>query len=263
MGKTAVILVYFIAIIVFLSNIIRFVSYGLTGNSLSELFLGTSILISIAAIVIRLFIVDLDAFSTTILGPMIVDSDTKLIPSRFFNFLPVAMVVCTTADFVLRVDFVLGMLTFLVAQILYIRAYSGIIPLHQLRALFSGKSGSKAMGVVLAWTVLTALIYFFFLFNPEEGITLAIIPYIIALGAMVVLTYLLLLHYPDRPLRFRLMLVGGGTSFFISDAILAINRFTTPIPVAELWVHPTYLLAVFLLQYSVLFLRTDPKRKRK
>jgi uncharacterized membrane protein YhhN len=149
------------------------------------------------------------------------------------------------------------MLTFLVAQMLYICAYSAIIPLHP-RALFSGELRARTTSVTLGWTALTALIYFLFLFNPEEALTLAIIPYIIALGAMVVLTYLLLLHYPQRPLSFRLMLVGGGTSFFISDAILAINRFTTPIPVADLWIHPTYLLAVFLLQYSVLFLRKRP-----
>ena len=249
-------LVYSIALFVFLSNLIRFVSYWLTGNTLSELFLGTSIVISIAALVIRIFIVDFEEFSAALSDATYLD--TVLNPGRFFNFLPVAMLICTTADFVLRVDFILGMLTFLVAQLIYIIAYSGIMPLHRPRALFSGPFRAAAIGVTLGWIVVTVFIYFRFLFNPEEGVTLAIIPYIIALGTMVVLTYLLLLHYPGRPLAFRLMLVGGGTSFFISDAILAINRFTTPIPVAELWVHPTYLLAVFLLQYSVLFLRKNP-----
>jgi len=72
------------------------------------------------------------------------------------------------------------------------------------------------------------------------------------------MAYFLLIRYPDRPLKFRVMLTGGGTSFFILDAILGINRFTTPIPAADLWIHLTYLLAIFLLQYSVLFVRSSP-----
>jgi uncharacterized membrane protein YhhN len=254
MKKQVDLLVYCMAILVFLVNIVRFVSYGLTGNTLPELFFGASILISIAAIIIRLVIVDLDAVSAAILGPHVGEVETKLNPARFFNFMPLAMISCTIADFVLRADFVWGMLTFLVAQLLYIRAYSGIIPLHP-QFLLSVKFRSKTMGVALRWVVLSVFIYFLFLFNPDEGVTIAIIPYIITLCAMVVITNLLLIHYPERPLRFRLMLVSGGTSFFISDALLAIDRFATPIPVAELWIGTTYLLAVFLLQYSVLFLR--------
>lgn len=135
--KHSYILVCFIAIIVFLSNLIRFVSYWVTENTIPELFLGASILVSIAAIVIRLFIVDIDEFSAALLPP---DGRDPLInPSRFFNFLPAAMLVCTLADFVI------GMLTFLVAQMLYIGAYSGIIPLHQPRSLFSGKNRSKTI----------------------------------------------------------------------------------------------------------------------
>ncbi|NIM03685.1 hypothetical protein GTN66_06015, partial [bacterium] len=136
-------------------------------------------------------------------------------------------------------------------------AYSGIIPLFNLKALFSGKTRLLTVTTTLLWAFLTTIIYVFLLFNPEDVLTLAIIPYVIVLCLMVIYTYFLLIRYPDRPLKFRVMLAGGGTSFFISDAILGINRFTTPIPAADLWIHPTYLLAVFLLQYSVLFVRSS------
>ena len=63
MKNPSEILVYFIALLIFLSNLIRFVSYWVTANTIPELFLGGSILVSIAAIVIRLFIVDIDEFS--------------------------------------------------------------------------------------------------------------------------------------------------------------------------------------------------------
>jgi len=225
---------------------------------LSELFLGASILISTAAIIIRLFIVDLEEFSTVLRNTGVLEFDKTLRPSRFFNVMPIAMIVCTIADFLIREDFVIGMLTFLVAQVLYFSAYSGIIPLLNLKALFSGINRLLTVITTLVWAFITAIIYVFLLFNPEDVLTLAIIPYVIVLCLMVIYTYFLLIRYPDRPLKFRVMLAGGGTSFFISDAILGINRFTTPIPAADLWIHPTYLLAVFLLQYSVLFVRSSP-----
>ncbi len=254
----AYLLVYLIAIVVFLLTIIRFVSYWITSNLLPELFLGASLLISIAAIIIRVFIVDLEEFSAFFLNIEVLDSQKTMKPSRFFNVMPIAMIVCTIADFLIRRDFVIGMLTFLVAQVLYISAYSGIIPLLNLKTLFSGKNRLLTVATTLVWAFITAIIYIFLLFNPEDVLTLAIIPYIIVLFLMVIITYFLLIKYPERPLKFRIMLAGGGTSFFISDAILGINRFTTPIPAADLWIHPTYLLAIFLLQYSVLFVRSSP-----
>ncbi len=171
--------------------------------------------------------------------------------------MPIAMIVCTIADFMLHEDFIIGMLTFIIAQFFYLSAYSGIIPLFNLKALFSGKTRLLTVTITLLWAFLTTILYVFLLFNPEDVLTLAIIPYVIVLCLMVIYTYFLLIRYPDRPLKFRVMLAGGGTSFFISDAILGINRFTTPIPAADLWIHPTYLLAVFLLQYSVLFVRSS------
>ncbi|MFQ6124594.1 MAG: lysoplasmalogenase family protein [Candidatus Heimdallarchaeota archaeon] len=258
--KHAYMLVYLIATLVFLITIIRFVSYGITFNPLPELFLGASLLISTAAIIIRVFIVDLETFSASLLQTAALDSPKTLNPSRFFNVMPIAMIVCTIADFLIRKDFAIGMLTFLAAQTLYLSAYSGIIPLLNLKTLFSGKTQLLTVTVTLGWAFITTIIYVFLLFNPEEVLTLAILPYVIVLCLMVIITYLLLIRYPDRPLKFRIMLAGGGTSFFISDAILGINRFTTPIPVADLWIHPSYLLAVFLLQYSVLFVRSTPEK---
>lgn len=211
-----------------------------------------------AAIIIRVFIVDLETFSASLLKTAVLDFPKTLKPSRFFNVMPIAMIVCTIGDFLLHEDFIIGMLTFLVAQIFYLSAYSGIIPLLNLNALFSGKTRLLTGTTTLFWAFLTAIIYVFLLFNPEDVLTLAIIPYVIVLCLMVIYTYFLLIRYPDRPLKFRVMLAVGGTSFFISDAILGINRFTTPIPAADLWIHPTYLLAVFLLQYSVLFVRSSP-----
>ena len=87
--------------------------------------------------------------------------------------------------------------------------------------------------------------------------TLIVIPYVVVLCLMCLITYFAV-GYSDRPITFRIMLAGGATWFFISDAILAIGRFNSSItiPMEALVIGATYLLAVFMLQYASLFLRS-------
>ncbi|UCE14635.1 MAG: hypothetical protein JSV04_05495, partial [Candidatus Heimdallarchaeota archaeon] len=94
------------------------------------------------------------------------------------------------------------------------------------------------------------------IFDPSDIMTLLVIPYVIFLCFMVLVTYFAL-GYNKRTRSFRLMLAGGATWFFISDSLLAINKFnpTISIPIAGLIIGATYILGVFMLQYAVLLLR--------
>jgi hypothetical protein len=150
-------------------------------------------------------------------------------------------------------DFVVGMLTFLVAQVLLIIAYSGIINFNP-RLIFSNQTKRLAIISTIIWVAIPCLLYFFLIFNPEDIMTLIVIPYVIVICIMGWLTYIAF-GYSDRSIMFRLMLAGGASWFFISDALLAIGRFNSEItiPMSALTVGTTYLLAVFLLQYAVLF----------
>ena len=65
------------------------------------------------------------------------------------------------------------------------------------------------------------------------------------------------LGYTERDIKFRIMLCLGGTSFLISDALVGINMFNSPNPIPGVWVLLTYNIAIFCLQYAVLFLRNQ------
>ncbi|MFX1534720.1 MAG: lysoplasmalogenase, partial [Promethearchaeota archaeon] len=180
-------------------------------------------------------------------------SEKTLIPLRFLNLMPITMITCSLADLLIAIEFILGMLTFVVAQILYIIAYSGIIHLNP-KTVFTGNKKSLALVSTIGWIVISTLIYIILIFSPEDILTLFVIPYVIVLTLMVIITFFGL-GYINRSLNFRLGLCGGAIFFLISDTILAFNRFNTPIYGASMLIGPTYLLAVFMLQFAILFLR--------
>lgn len=245
--------VYSIALVVFTLIIFRQVVYIFTEEIVFELFFAASFSVSIATLLIRLFIIDPHRFSSAIQQSDIFES--PLAPNRFLNLMPIAMVICTVSDFLLSKDFVLGMLSFLAAQIVYILAYSGIVHLHP-KSLFTEKTKVLFISSILVWTIIPAALYLFLIFKPADIMSLLVIPYVIFLCLMVLITCVAF-GYNKRPRSFRLMIAGGATWFFISDSLLAINKFNTSItiPMAGLMIGATYLLGVFMLQYAVLLLR--------
>ena len=220
-----------------------------------------SILVSIAAVLIRL---SLDSEKTIFI---IRETDIEkeifekgLKASRFINFMPIAMILCTTADFVLgEVDFLFGLITFLIAQILLIIAFSGLI---HYRNIFTGKI--KILAIISTVTLLAIFltIYITVIYSAEDILTIILIPYLIIILIMSIST-LSALGYSDRSIIFRIMLCIGGLSFLISDTILGIRLFSdkshliTPIPIPDVWVLLTYNIAIFFLQYAVLFLHNQ------
>ena len=253
------IVVYTIALIVLTVTLVRIIVYLQSEEAPQELFLIASILLSLAAIIIRVFIVDPASFTSMILESDIHQSQLK--PTRFLNFMPITMLICTTADFLLPMDFVVGMLTFLLAQVLFIASYSGIMSFHP-RVIFSNTTQRLAVISTVIWVTIPITLYFFLIFNPADIMTLIVIPYVIVLCLMGWFTYIAF-GYRDRPITFRIMLAGGASWFFISDALLAIDKFNTEItiPISALIIGITYLFAVFLLQYAVLFSNSNEKKK--
>jgi len=240
-------ILYLIGIIILFFTLLRIILAFTFNNSYPELFLGSSLLITLSALLIRLIIVDMERAHLKLKGfPY----------QRFLNFMPLTMVSCSLADFLIREDFIVGMLTFLVAQMLYIFSYSGILNVWSPRSWFEGKKRIHSCIILIFWIIFPSFMYIFLLFNPSDFVTLAIIPYIILLCFMVFLTNLHFIKFPERKFIFRLLLAWGGIMFFISDAILAINRFTYAIgtPLDTILIGTTYIIAVGCLHYSILFL---------
>ncbi len=240
--------VYGIGITAIFTQLLRFSIFVLTNSDpLEYIFLLLSISISGAALVIRYWVIDFEKVSTAL-------ESTKRDYKRFLNFMPIAMLICTLADFAIKVDFIAGMLLFLVAQITYVSAYTGIISLNP-KSLFQKDTRNWNLLVTVIWVIVPSITYFFLIFNPEDFVTLAVIPYVLVLSLMGLTTFFIL-NLQEITARFRFLLAGGGMMFFISDAILAINKFNTNIDPTGQWIGLTYLMALILLQYAVLFLRT-------
>ncbi|MFX0090821.1 MAG: lysoplasmalogenase family protein [Candidatus Hodarchaeota archaeon] len=258
MQRKNLLLVYLIAIFTLVCELCRQILFVVTSEVYFPFFLAASISISFAAVIFRLFIIDPEKFTSVILETDIYgsnenSSDQSLNPVRFLNLMPIAMVTCSIADFLITIEFIAGVLTFFVAQILYIGAYSGIIHLNP-KMLFTGKAKSLTFGSIIVWVFIAGTLYITLIYSPADIMTLFVIPYVIVLTLMVIVTFFGF-GYIDRSIKFRLMLCGGGILFLVSDTILAYNRFNTTFYGAGIWIGASYLLAVFMLQYAMLCLR--------
>jgi uncharacterized membrane protein YhhN len=244
-------IVYLIPLVILGLELTRDVIY--LGNpsfeGLWNLQFASSICLAISAVFI-FFLVDRTEFSTTIVNTNI-DPDSTLNPSRFLYFMPLAMITCFFADFVLHnFEFIFGMLTFLIGHIFYIIAYSGII---NIKSVFKGKSKNFALISTILTVIGSIIMYLILVYNPEELLTIIVIPYVMIISFMVLMTFYSLSY--KRSVLFRIFLCGGSILFYFSDLILATNMFKYPIPYETIIVIITYLLGNGMLQYAVLFLK--------
>ncbi|MFW9988827.1 MAG: lysoplasmalogenase family protein [Candidatus Odinarchaeota archaeon] len=207
------------------------------------------------ALLLRFLIIETDKFSQFIKNSDITEISGELNPKRFLNLMPIAMILCTIADLLIYFNFILGALTFLFAQIVYIIAYSGIIHLHP-KNLFNKKNIRKNSTVIIIWIIIIIILYLSFIYNPSNSLTLLVLPYIIFIGIMVIITYLGG-FYTKRLIKFRILLILGSTFFLISDTILGYNRFKMNFDLAGLLIGLTYLLGVFFLQIVVMVVDTS------
>ena len=83
------------------------------------------------------------------------------------------------------------------------------------------------------------------------------IPVIVyALVISIMLYVVIQLHLSTKQKATRI-LVWGAIFFVLSDSILAINKFYTPINWSSFWIMSTYLTAQFLLVYGILAQKKD------
>jgi len=132
--------------------------------------------------------------------------------------------------------FVAGLIAFLLAHLCYLRAFS--IDAHWF--------GDRIALVVLAaigagvlaglWSALPA------------ALKAPVLAYVVVIVAMAAQAFARRRAHPSRATKAAAI---GAALFVASDALLAINRFRTPIPLAPLWVLATYWLAQWGIAQSV------------
>ena len=133
--------------------------------------------------------------------------------------------------------FVPGLASFLVAHLFYI-------------ALFVQGVGFFPRRTALACTLGIGVAMYGFLWwgGLPAGLRVPVALYVLVIACMAAQALGRAAVLGDRSSR---LVALGASCFMLSDALLATNRFVTPLPLASLWVLATYYLAQWLiLRYS-------------
>ena len=135
--------------------------------------------------------------------------------------------------------FMAGLLAFMTAHVAYIFAYRK----HRYQAPEESLQGIQkirlAFPIILAGSGLVVILY------PTLGVLkLPVIVYALVLVMMVLNA---LFRYGRTPLQSFRLVFAGAIFFMVSDSILALNKFLTPISHAGSFVMITYITAQFLI----------------
>jgi uncharacterized membrane protein YhhN len=127
-----------------------------------------------------------------------------------------------------------GLVAFLLAHLAYILAFDHPQPPLSLFFFIVG------VAVLLLWLAILSRLDGAIRASPAHGrmrIPVAVYSGVIAL---MLFSALLTLFRPDWHLTDAALAAGGGFLFFISDTLLAFDRFVRPLPRARFWVRVTY-----------------------
>jgi uncharacterized membrane protein YhhN len=142
-------------------------------------------------------------------------------------------------DSVDSIYFIIGLISFLISHVFYIVAYRQHQYGEQLDSLQGIQKLRAAFPIVLAGTGLVVILY------PTLGdLKFPVVVYSLVLVVMA----LNALFRLGRTNTISFWFVFVGAMFFmVSDSILAINKFLTPLPYAGLLIMSTYISAQFLI----------------
>ena len=154
--------------------------------------------------------------------------------ARFEFKLLAALALCLAGDVLLMLEglFIPGLVSFLAAHLCYLALFKqGIRWFPSLRAL---------AGTLAAAVVMYAILF------PHLGAVLKV-----AVAAYAVVIALMAAQAIGRAVVLRdsasVAVAVGAVFFMLSDALLAINRFAQPLPMAQFWVLATYYAAQVLI----------------
>lgn len=140
--------------------------------------------------------------------------------------------------------FVLGIFSFLVAQVLYAFMFLRTINI-------SGKKPflKKRPVWLIPYLIFGLIIYILLFPHLNEVLRVAIFIY---MSAILVMSVMALNRYGNgHPVSFRWVFVGS-VLFVLSDTLIAINRFLMEIPYEGLFVMSTYIAAQYLIMMGIL-----------
>eukprot|EP00388_Colpodella_angusta_P029289 GDKK01016151.1.p1 GENE.GDKK01016151.1~~GDKK01016151.1.p1 ORF type:complete len:152 (-),score=9.64 GDKK01016151.1:114-569(-) len=125
--------------------------------------------------------------------------------------------------------FIFGLLSFLVAHLLYIKAF-----------LSSDLSFKHANVVLVPVVAYYAGIMYILLPTIEQGMVAPVLVYGLAISAMLYFSVLRFLSNKTCGKSSRMCSLIGSVMFVVSDSILAVNKFAVPLPDAHFYIMVTY-----------------------
>ncbi len=195
----------------------------------------------------HLFDLNIQHFSKPLLMPVLlayffVESKKR---DKLFSIIVAALILSWLGDSLLMYEeknelyFIAGLVAFLLAHVGYILANNYAKWTTPKNPLLSSQKLRHSSTLVLAGV---ALIYVL-----EPGLGDMKLPVVIYATVLVTMTIMALLRYGYTNISSFGLAFGGAICFMISDSLLAVNKFLTPIPASGFWIMLTYCLAQFLL----------------
>lgn len=135
--------------------------------------------------------------------------------------------------------FVFGLSAFLMGHVMYILSYRQHRWEDASRGLLLTQMIRFSLPVVLAGTGLVVV-----LFPALGGMQIPVLVYAIVIVVMVMTA---LFRYGRTNSSSFWLIFGGALLFMASDSVLAINKFLSIVPNAELWIMTTYMTAQFMI----------------
>jgi uncharacterized membrane protein YhhN len=135
--------------------------------------------------------------------------------------------------------FIAGLIAFLIAHVLYIFAYRQLQHDETVNSLQGLQRIRLAFPIILAGTGLVVILY------PVLGdLKIPVIVYALVLTVMVLNA---LFRFGRTSITSFWMVFGGAVLFMISDSLLAVNKFLSPLPSGGFLIILSYVLAQFLI----------------
>lgn len=135
--------------------------------------------------------------------------------------------------------FIVGLVSFLIAHIFYLIAYRQHLFPDEGLGLNNVQKIRFSFPIMLLGTGLVTVLY-----PGLGGLKLPVIVYAMVLVAMVLAA---MYRYGRTTTESFWMVFGGAFFFMVSDSLLAINKFYSPIEMSGVWIMATYSLAQFMI----------------
>ena len=156
-----------------------------------------------------------------------------------------ALIFCWLGDVLLllhgqlEASFILGLAAFLIGHLIYVAAY------NQLQRSFVKDRAPILVRILLGLPAIAMAVGLVTLLFPGlGGLKGPVIAYAVAITWMVLTA---LMRNGKTSSQSFWMVFSGALIFMISDSLLAINKFYTPIPLPGFWIMLTYCSAQYLI----------------